>query len=902
MTLTEFFGRLIAMTRRKRLGQELAEDLEAHIELFARDLIARGETPERAFLTARRQLGNVTRLREDSRDAWGFPSIEAIAQDLRYAFRGLRRNPGFTVTVVMTLALGIGANTAIFGVIDRLMFRPYPYMSEPGTINRVYLESIYRGQPSVNTVFPWRRYLDLERAQSIGTLAAQSESRFAVGRGEETRIRHVMGITSSLVGFFDAPPARGRWFTRTEESDPSIPAVAVLSHSMWTNDFGQEEVLGSLLKIGVTDYTIIGVAPPGLVAAAAGPPPDVFIPIATVPSNVDRWLSNSVNTNYGWEWVQIFVKRNPGVSEEAASIALSDAYRWSRASERSLNAYVTPDSIARPRAIAGPVKQAAGPGGGAQSSIMLWAVGVALIVLIIACANVANLMLARLAVRQREVSIRLAIGVRRRRLVLQFLVEGLVLAALGAIAGLVIAQWGGSLIRLLLLGDSTSFSLANDWRTLGVALICALATTLLTTVGPALSATRADVTTSLKADPRAGGGHRSGAQAALVVVQSALSVLLLVGAGLFVRSFVNARSVALGYDSTPVLDVFPDFRGVQMDSAVVLAERERLLEVARAIPGVESAALVDNPLFATRVFDLRVNGIDSVAALGRFSARIASPEYFDVMQIRIVRGRRFSESDRSGAPLVALVSESMARSLWPGQNPIGQCMRIGGGTLPPAERAPCTEVIGVAENTAQRNITDDPRFMYYMPAAQRWPQNMSRMYLRMASRDLLGARELVRRELSRAMPSDGFVVVRPLQEQVDNQSRSWRLGAVLFASFGALAFVVAVVGLYGVVSYSLAQRRRELAVRVALGARTGDVLRLVLKEGAGLTLIGIAIGVLVALAASSRVQPLLFSISAMDPITYGVAGVSMLLAALAACLFPAVKARKTDPNEALRPE
>ncbi len=228
MTLKELVGRLLAIGRREQLDKQLVEDIETHLELVARDLIAQGETPQEAMAAARRQIGNVTNLRLEAREAWSFPALEAIAQDFRYALRGLRRTPGFTTTVILTLALGVGANTAIFGVIDRLMFKPYPYLSEPGAVNRVYLETIYRGQPSVNTVFPWRRYLDLRSAEGIGTLAAQSESRFAVGRGEQTTIRHVMGVTASFLAFFDASPVRGHWFSHTEESDPSASAVAVI--------------------------------------------------------------------------------------------------------------------------------------------------------------------------------------------------------------------------------------------------------------------------------------------------------------------------------------------------------------------------------------------------------------------------------------------------------------------------------------------------------------------------------------------------------------------------------------------------------------------------------------------------------------------------------------------------
>lgn len=533
--------------------------------------------------------------------------------------------------------------------------------------------------------------------------------------------------------------------------------------------------------------------------------------------------------------------------------------------------------------------------------------GVALIVLIIACANVANLMFARVLRRRREVSVRLALGVRRGRLIMQFVVEGLLLALIGCVAGLFVAQWGGAAIRSLLLPDSSPFTLADDWRTLGVAVVCAVAAALLTTIGPALMATSCNLVTSLKAGVREGTHARSRTRAALVVTQGALSVVLLAGAGLFVRSFNNARAVPLGYDVQPVLEVIPDYRGNVMDSAAAVAERERLLAAARTIPGVEVAARVNSRLFGTNTLDLRVDGIDSLSALGRFNMQVASPEYFAVMKTRLLRGRAFDITDQAGSPHVVVVSQAMASALWPGKEALGQCIYIGlsprrGNNVSPAQHAPCTTVIGVAENTAQQNIGDDPRFMYYLPVAQAWPQVVSTMYLRMSARDPRGQIENVRRELTRVMPGDGLVVIRPLQEVVDDQSRSWRLGAILFAAFGVLALVAAIVGLYGVMSYDVTQRAHELGVRVALGASARDIVGLVLRQGMQLAGIGVFVGLSLAVIASRWIQPLLFRLSARDPGTLGVVGVAMLLAALAASLIPAVRALKADPNRALRAE
>jgi predicted permease len=555
-----------------------------------------------------------------------------------------------------------------------------------------------------------------------------------------------------------------------------------------------------------------------------------------------------------------------------------------------------------PRAIAGPVKAAAGPDAGLESRVLLWVTGVAAIVLLIACANVANLMFARVIRRRREITVRLALGVRRGRLVAQFLTEGLVLAVLGGVAGLVVAQWGGVAIRRLLLPDGSPFNLARDWRTLGVALGCATAAAVLTTLGPALVATRTDLAATLKAGAREGTYHRSRTRVALLVIQGALSVLLLVGAGLFVRSLDNARSVPLGYDARPVLEVIADFRGFEMDSATSAATRRRLLAAAQALPGVQYAARVNSRLFGTNTADLRVEGIDSVDALGRFNFQIASPDYFNVMRIRILRGRSLTEADRAGAPLVAVVSDAMARVLWPGRDAFGQCLKIGLGGHARAIEAPCTAVVGIAQNTAQQNIADDPRFMYYLPVEQFAPDGLSTMLLRMSDPNARAQMERVRREMTRAMPGDGFVVIRPLQEVVDDQSRSWRLGATMFVALGGLALVVALVGLYGVINYNVAQRMHELGVRVALGARSADVVRLVVGQGLRFALAGVAIGLGGAWLSARWVQPLLFRQSATDPATYGIVGATMILAAFAASAIPAMRAARADPNTALRSE
>ena len=901
MTLREIWGRLVAWRRREELERQLAEDMRAHVELLARDLSHDGLSPDEARVAARKQVGNVTRAREESRDAWGFPSIDVVLHDLRYAARGLRRSPGFAIIVIVTLALGIGANAAMFGVIDRLMFRAFPFLHDPASVNRVYLQTTYRGRTTASTTFPYRRYLDLSRATStIAAVAAESEWRFGVGQGDATRIRKVAGVSASYFGLFDASPVVGRFFTSAEDTPPVGAMVAVISHKLWTSEFGGRDVVGRPLKLAMQQYTIIGVAPDGFRGTAQGGSPDVFVPITTIPANLGAWAQSSYLADYRWDWTSVLVRRKPGIDAAVAGRELTAAYVQSRAAARLLNPRVLPDSVARPLAIAGPVKSAAGPGAGLESRVLLWVGGVALLVLAIACANVANLMLARVLRRRREITVRLALGVSRPRLAAQLLTEALLLALLGCAVGVAVAQWGGVAIRRLLLPEGSDFNLATDWRTLGVALVCALAATVATAIGPAILAVRTDLAPALKAGPREGMLGRSRTRTTLLVAQGALTVVLLVGAGLFVRSVMSVEALPLGYDARPVLEVALDFRGLKMDSAQGVAIRQRLLAAAQALPGISGATRINSRPFSTNTAELRVEGIDSVQALGRFNFQLISPSYFDVMQTRILRGRALTDADREGNALVAVVSDAMGRALWPGRDPIGQCMHVGLGEHPEATARGCTTVVGIAENAAQQDLTDDPRFMYYLAAEQFTPGQLSTMLLRVTGRDAASQAESVRRALTREMPGDGFVVVRPLQEVVDDHMRSWRLGATLFVAFGALALAVAFVGQYGAISYHVAQRMHEWGVRAALGARAGDVVWLVASQCLWVGAVAVAIGLALAWGAARWVQPLLFRQSATDPVTYSIVAAGMAIVALAASALPAARAMRADPVTALR--
>jgi predicted permease len=528
----------------------------------------------------------------------------------------------------------------------------------------------------------------------------------------------------------------------------------------------------------------------------------------------------------------------------------------------------------------------------------VWVSGVSAIVLLIACANVANLFLARALRRRREVALRLALGVSRARLVAQSLTESVVLSLLGCVVGIAVAQWGGVALRRLFLelDDVSGLDLVTDGRTLAVALVAAVGAGIITGIAPVLFGARGQLGATLKLGPREGTYHRSPARSALLITQGALSMALLIGAGLFVKSLANVRETRLGFEPDRVLMAVRNLRGSRMSETDEIRLGERLLETAQAIPGVEHAAWVSTiPFWVTSTTRLFVTGIDSVERLGEFTYQQGTTDYFQAMGTRIVRGRGFTRDDRAGAPPIVVVSESMAKVLWPGADAIGQCIRVG------ADSMPCTTVVGIAEDAAHNSITDAQRYRYYLPIAQFRPQNGYAVVLRMRDDPMLAV-ERVRSALQAVMPGETYVTVRPLEEIVDGERRSWRVGATMFVAFGVLALAVAAVGLYGVIAYNVAQRMHELGVRVALGAQAADVVRLVVGQGIRFAVAGVAVGGLLALFAARWVQPLLFQQSATDVRVFGAVGVVLVTVAVLASSIPARRATRVDPNTVLRSE
>ena len=823
--------------------------------------------------------------------------FDALTQDFRYAVRGLRAKPGFATAVVLTLALGIGANAAMFGIIDRMLFRPPPYLRDPQMVHRVYTGQTHRGKEDVGNVSMYARYLDIAtRATTLASSAGFTANDIAVGSGDAAHEMRVASVSASFFGFFEAAPVVGRFFGAAEDQPPAGAPVAVLAWPTWQASYGgRSDAIGSRVQIGDLIYTVIGVAPRGFVGVWADQPPAYFIPITTHGGSgaAAMTLKETWWKTYHWGWMSMLVRRKPGATIEATNADLTHAMQQSYALQLLESPKNTPAKLARPRAFVASVLSERGPNESSFAKVATWVGGVALIVLIVACANVANLLLARAIQRRREIAVRLAMGVTPARLLSQLLTESVVLALLGGSAALIVAQWGGAALQRGLMPKSAPSAAVRDPRTLLFTTLAAVLVGLLVGLAPVLQARRASLTSDLKAGVREGNMHRSRARVALLLLQGAMSVMLLVGAGLFVRSLRNVRAIRLGYDTEPVALIDINMRGVKMDSVQSVALRQRLLERAKALPSVERASVqVSVPFWSSWSVGLYVQGIDTVNKLGQFELNAVSPDFFATLGTRIIRGRGFTNDDTPTGRRVMVVSESMARTLWPGKDAIGQCARVRADTLP------CTYVVGIAENIKAQSLSDDPGLYYYLLWSQFNPQHGG-LFVRTRG-PAMRFIEAIRRDLQHEMPGASYVSVTPLSDILGGETTSWKLGATMFVAFGFLALVIAAIGLYSVIAYNVAQRTHELGVRVALGAQPADVVQLVVGEGFRLGSAGIVLGGCAMLLTGRWLKPLLFAESPHDPAIFAIVTGVLLAVTVTASWIPARRAARVDPSVALR--
>jgi putative ABC transport system permease protein len=808
-------------------------------------------------------------------------------QDLKYAARLLAKRPGFTAAVALTLALGIGANTTVFSVVNAVLLRPLP-IPEPDRVVRVFetsrREVVERRPASYPDFVDWR-----EQNTVFEHIAAFDSVAFTLTGGEEAvRVAGEM-VSPSYFPLLGVQPVLGRTFLEEEDRGPSGSPVALVGHGLWQSRFGgRPDILGAAVKLSDRDYTIVGVMPQGF----RGVTDDAELWVPFTSGAAARQMGPALERR-GARWHDTIARLAPGVGVEAArremdAIAgrLEQAFPDTNASRGVLLVAIGEETF-------GEIRPAL--------LLLLGAVG---FILLIACANVANLLLVRMTARRRESAIRAALGAGRWRLVRQYLAESLLLSLLGGALAAILSVWGVEALVAVSPVEFPSFVDASpDAKVLGFTLAVAALTGLVSGLTPALQAAGSDLTEALKEGARGlGSGARNRLRSGLVVAEIALAMLLLVGAGLVVRSLERIVAVDPGFDPENAVTVSVSLPARQYQSEAAAAFADRLLERARALPTVEAAAVAsDVPLEgSTSAMFATVEGYvpASPADELRVYTHEVSPGFFAALGVPLKAGRDFGAGDTAGSPRVAVISEAMARRFWPNDDPVGKRLKPGRST----SEGEWLSIVGVVGDVKHRGLPDNPNGDpdVYTPFAQE-PGTGFNLVLRTAG-DPAAVYAALRKEIQ-ALDADVPVYdMNPMSELVRRETARSRFSALLMSVFAALALALAAVGIYGVMSSAVAQRTHEIGVRMALGARRGDVIRIVVGQGMALTLAGVGVGLGLALALTRVMSGLLYGVSASDPLTYaGVAGV-LAVVALAACLIPARRASRVDPMVALRYE
>ncbi|MGE5745167.1 MAG: ABC transporter permease, partial [Gemmatimonadota bacterium] len=805
--------------------------------------------------------------------------MDTLLQDLRFAARSLAKSPGLTLAAVLTLGLGIGANSAAFGVVDRLFFRPPAHVVDPDRVVRV---NVTRTQPPFGTstfsIATFPRYADLrDHAHTLSSVAAYAGGGFSLGRG--TGAQRVTGelVTASFFPLLGVQPERGRFFT-AEEDRKGGERVAVLSHEFWQRQFaGEPDVLGKTLQLNAGVYTIIGVAPRGFTGVELSGP-DVWVPMS-VAAPESRWPQ--VLECEGCWWLQTIARLAHGVTAAQAASEGTALYRAhvSDGGDRSADSTATVSM--------GSVHKALGPNVDPAAKLSVWIIAVCGAVLLIACANVANLLLARALQRRREIALRVALGAGRGRLIRQLYAESALLAVLGLGAAILVTLWAGPLLRAALLpGAATAASL--DPRVFAFSAALALATALLAGFAPALHAGVPNLSSALKSGAREGGVARSTTRTGLLVGQVALTFVLLTGAGLFISSLHKVLGLRLGFDPDRLIVATVNLDLLGYKRPEINATYERIRQRVLRLPGITSASLsIGTPFQTSYAVSLDVPGRDSIPSVktGGPYVSAVTPDYFRTMGTAVRRGRAFAESDNAGAQRVAVINETMAHLVWPGEDPLGKTMKIGKDPRP-------FEVVGVVEDARREAVTDEIVVQYFVPLAQSdsvFSDGASSLIIRTAG----PAEPLVddvRREIQASSPDLPYPGIDPMPQLYADQLQPWRVGSSLFALFGGLGVLLAAIGLYGVLSYVVSQRTQELGIRIALGAGRSSVLGLVLRQGLQVTLIAVVLGAAGALAAGRAIASLLYGVSPHDPLVLLAVAAVLTLVALVASYLPAYRA------------
>ncbi|MGH9774675.1 MAG: ADOP family duplicated permease [Candidatus Acidiferrales bacterium] len=882
------------MKRRKRMLEDLDQDIREHIERETQDNIARGMQPGEARYAAVRKFGNVTRVKEETRELWTLVWLEQLVQDIRYGLRTLLRSPGFTAVAVLTLALGIGANTAMFSVVNGVLLKPLPY---PNPNRLVALAESWPPFSEASISYP--NFLDwASMNHTFEAMAAYRPADFNLtGSGEAQRLK-VKEVSASFFSIFGVKPVVGRDFSPEDDKRGAAPTV-ILSAGLWRNKFGSSpDVLGRTLTLDGTPYTVIGVVPEDFYLCCESMNfelKDIYVPIGTptFPWQLER------GDHPGTRAVG---RLKPGVTLEQAradmaGIALGLAATY-------------PDSNKNSGVVLTPLEESVARGVKPTLLVLLAAVG---FVLLIACANVANLLSARATRRAREFAIRAALGATQRRVVRQLLTESLLLAIAGGGLGVLLASWGTqAALKALPEALPRANDVHLDLRVLLFTMLVTILGSVLFGLAPALKSSRPDPNEALKGGGRGASGsrHRT-TQGVFVVLELALGVVLLIGAGLTIRSLTRLWRVDPGFDPRDVLTFYLS-RAPSMAKETPDQVRTMLRQLPDAmakIPGVKAASLADgaHPMNYDNETEFWIEAQpkpQTVNEMPETLSYMVSPDYLKVMGIPLLRGRFLADNDQAHSSFVGVIDDNFARTYFPNEDPIGKRIRLGYRDFP-------ITIVGVVGHVKQWGLDEDAhspvKVQLYTLAEQMPDQWMSwlgtnaSVVVHTESPSYASA-DAIRAAIGK-MNSEQVAYDFESEDQLISESLASRqFVVILLGVFAASALLLASIGIYGVMSYAVGQRTHEIGVRIALGARRGDVLQMVLGEGAKMAAVGILLGVSAAFGLTRLMGSLLFGVTARDPLTFLGVAILLTLVALLACYIPARRAMRVDPMVALRYE
>jgi len=874
-----FFSRVLSLVRRRTLDRELAEEMDVHLELATKELVARGLPPAEARRAALRRFGGQTQVAEAYRERGGFSFLESVWRDVRHGGRLLLKSPGFTATAIAILALGIGANAAIFSLVNAVVLRPLPY-PEPSRLVRVWHtppQEQFRGRPTF-AVSP-ANYLDWRAQSTTFEHMAMYGFRGAVSTGRgEPEVFIGAAVTEEYFQVLGAPALVGR-LLEPGDADPARAHVVVLHERLWRNRFGGDPaIVGQNIRLNGEPYTVVGV-----LAARLTLEPDfeLWMPLAWTPQE------RAVRGNHNYLVIGR-LRRDANLQQAQAELTTI--------SQRLEQLYPADDkgwgALVRP--LHDDMVQDVRPA-------LLMLLGAVACVLLIACANLANLLLARALGRAREIAVRTAIGANRGRIVQQLLIESTMLSMAGGIVGVIAATWTiGAIVQSFGAMLPGAFDVVVDARVLMVTAFAALATGIVSGVAPAWRMTRGDAGDALKQGMGRAGTHTGERRVRNVLVSAevALALMLLVGAGLLIRTLGQLRAVDVGIDPRNILALRlgagRTTAGGPEAAARFFAD---VIRQIKTVPGVESAAAIDSvPLTGGSTQPIAIEGEPArpLSEQPELAVRRIAAGYLATVRMRVVAGRDFNEGDVIGRPLVAVVSASAARRFWPNDSPIGKHVTLGLMSNDPRE------VVGVVSDVKVRALNDDDTQAVYVPIGQiPGPFNTIVVRTRVEPRALLPS---ISRAIHDIDPDQPIRGPQTLDEVIGESINQQRFAMRLLTGFAALALLLAAIGIYGVLSYTVRQRVQEIGVRMALGAAATDVVRMVVSEGLRPTTVGLAIGVLGSMAFGRVLSTLVFGVTPRDAVTFGAVIVIVLVVGAVACLLPAYRATRVDPLQALRAE